>query len=53
MTEIIAEYITRIEILSLWGGRNHIVWDLKPDVNILSGVRMDAAPLSFLEASTA
>ena len=38
MTEIIAEYITRIEILSLWGGRNHIVWDLKPDVNILSGV---------------
>ncbi len=33
-----ADYITRIEIDSLWSGRNHIVWDLRPDVNILSGV---------------
>lgn len=29
--------ISRIEINSLWG-RKHIVWDLRPDVNILSGV---------------
>lgn len=34
----IAEYIQRIEIDSLWSGRRHIVWDLKRDVNILSGV---------------
>ena len=33
-----ANYIQRIEIDSLWGGRRHIVWDLRPDVNILSGV---------------
>ena len=39
MTEIIAEYITRIEIMRLWSERpEHIVWNLKPDVNILSGV---------------
>lgn len=38
MSEILAEYITRIEIQSLWSGRNHIIWNLKPDVNILSGV---------------
>ena len=33
-----ANYIRRIEIMSLWNGRHHIVWSLKPDVNILSGV---------------
>lgn len=32
------EYISRIEIDSLWSGRKHVVWDLKPGVNILSGV---------------
>lgn len=34
----IANYIERIEIESLWNGRRHIVWNLRPDVNILSGV---------------
>ena len=33
-----AEYIKRFEITSLWNGQKHIVWDLKPDVNILSGI---------------
>lgn len=33
-----ADYIRRIEIDSLWSGRHHIVWELRPDVNILSGV---------------
>ena len=32
-----AEYISRIEIEALWG-RKHIVWELRRDVNILSGV---------------
>ncbi len=32
-----AERITRIEIKSLWKGKKHIVWDLRPDVNVLSG----------------
>ena len=32
-----AEYIQRIEIKALWGRKN-IVWNLRPDVNILSGV---------------
>lgn len=32
-----ADGISRIEIDSLWG-RKHIVWDLRPDVNILSGL---------------
>ena len=32
-----ADGISRIEINSLWG-RKHIVWELRPDVNILSGV---------------
>lgn len=32
-----AEYIKRIEIKGLWGRKN-IAWDLRPDVNILSGV---------------
>lgn len=35
--EVRAEYIRRIEIEALWG-RKHIVWELRPDVNILSGV---------------
>lgn len=30
-----ADYIKRIEIDSLWGGRKHIVWDLDPKVNVL------------------
>lgn len=32
-----ADYIKRIEITGLWGRKN-IVWDLRPDVNILSGI---------------
>jgi predicted ATPase len=32
-----ADYIQRIEIKGLWG-RKDIAWDLRPDVNILSGV---------------
>ncbi len=31
------EYIKQVEIKAMWG-RKHIVWDLRPDVNILSGV---------------
>ncbi|MCR5179930.1 MAG: ATP-binding protein [Bacteroidaceae bacterium] len=31
-------YIKRIEIESLWRGTRHIVWDLKPGVNVLSGI---------------
>ena len=34
----IGDYIQRIEIDSLWSGRRHIVWELSPTVNILSGV---------------
>lgn len=33
-----AEYITRIEIDSLWNGRKRICWDLRRDVNVLSGI---------------
>lgn len=33
-----ADYITRIEIDSLWSGRKHIVWNLDRKVNILSGI---------------
>lgn len=33
-----ANYISRIEIQSLWSNRKHIVWNLNPRVNILSGV---------------
>ena len=33
-----ADYIKQIEIDSLWGGRRHIVWDLDPKVNVLSGI---------------
>lgn len=32
-----AEYIKRIEITSLWSGRKHIVWNLRKDINVLSG----------------
>lgn len=33
-----ADYIKRIEIESLWSGKKHIVWELNPKVNILSGI---------------
>ena len=33
-----ADYIKRIEIESLWRGTRHIVWELRPDVNVLSGI---------------
>lgn len=33
-----ADYIQRIEIESLWSGKKHIVWELNPRVNILSGI---------------
>lgn len=32
-----ADYIDRIEINSLWSGHKHIVWQLRPGVNVLSG----------------
>ena len=32
------EYIQSIEITALWKGGRHIVWELQPDVNILSGI---------------
>ncbi len=32
-----ADYIKRIEIKEIWGWKN-IAWDLRPDVNILSGI---------------
>ena len=31
-------YIKRIEIDSLWRGVHHIVWNLRPGVNVLSGI---------------
>ena len=33
-----ANYIKQIEIDSLWSGKKHIVWNLDPHVNILSGI---------------
>lgn len=33
-----ADYIEQIEIDHLWSGRHHVVWNLHPKVNILSGV---------------
>lgn len=33
----LANYIKRIEIKSLWSGHKHIVWELQPGVNVLSG----------------
>lgn len=32
-----ADFISKIEIDSLWVGHKHIVWELHPDVNVLSG----------------
>ncbi|MBR5335827.1 MAG: ATP-binding protein [Bacteroidaceae bacterium] len=32
-----AQYIKSIEIESLWSNRKHILWELRPGVNILSG----------------
>ncbi len=31
-------YIGKIQIDSLWSGKRHVEWSLRPDVNILSGV---------------
>ena len=33
-----ANYIKKIEIDALWSGKKHIVWELDPHVNILSGI---------------
>ena len=33
-----ANYIKSIEIESLWNGKKHVMWELRPTVNILSGV---------------
>ena len=33
-----ADYIKRLEIDSLWSGKKHILWELNPGVNILSGI---------------
>lgn len=33
-----ADYIEQIEIDSLWNGGRHVVWNLDPGVNVLSGV---------------
>ncbi len=33
-----ANYIKRIEIDSLWRGIRHVVWNLRPGVNVLSGI---------------
>jgi len=33
-----AEYIKSIEIKALWKGGKHIMWELNPQVNILSGI---------------
>lgn len=33
-----ATYIKQIEIESLWSGKKHILWELDPHVNILSGI---------------
>ena len=33
-----ADYIQSIEINALWKGGKHIIWNLFPDVNILSGI---------------
>ncbi|MCR4582063.1 MAG: AAA family ATPase [Prevotella sp.] len=35
---IYADYIKQIEIDSLWSGKKHILWELNPKVNILSGI---------------
>lgn len=33
-----ANYIKKIEIDALWSGKKHILWELDPHVNILSGI---------------
>ena len=33
-----ADHIVQIEIDSLWSGKKHVVWNLDPKVNILSGI---------------
>ena len=33
-----AQYISSIDIKALWKGGRHIMWKLRPDVNILSGI---------------
>lgn len=33
-----ADYIAQIEIESLWSGKKHVIWNLDPKVNILSGI---------------
>lgn len=33
-----ADYIEQIEIDSLWSGQKHVVWNLDPKVNVLSGI---------------
>ncbi len=33
-----ADYIRQIEIDALWSGKKHILWQLDPHVNILSGI---------------
>ena len=33
-----ADYIKKIEIDALWSGKKHILWELDPHVNILSGI---------------
>ena len=38
-----ADYIRRIEIKGLWA-RFNIQWDLRPDVNILSGINGASTP---------
>ena len=38
MTMKYATYIKQIEIDSLWSGKKHILWELDPHVNILSGI---------------
>ena len=35
--EKMAQHIKSIEIDSLWSNRRHVYWELRPDVNILSG----------------
>lgn len=34
----VGDYIKRIEIDALWGRSKHVIWDLDPEVNVLSGV---------------
>jgi len=36
--EKIADYISSIEIKALWKGGKSVKWELRPDVNILSGI---------------